>query len=179
MPDLLTHTLLNAALPAGTLRPSRLVCFVVGGVIPDLASRVPALALSRGLQPLLKGRGPDIDWLILGTDFLHIPIGIVLLALLVGAGLPKFLLSGLGRWEIVGLLTAGASLHLLLDSMQHHLRSTYLYLFPFSMQPCELGWFGAEASLTWWPWLVPVTAASLALCWWRWRGVSDEARPGA
>ena len=93
-----------------------------------------------------------------------------------GAALPRFLLSGLGRWQIAGLLLAGAAVHLGVDVMQEHLRPSYRYLFPVSMRPCELGWFGAEASLTWWPWLIPATVASLAVSRWRWR--QNDARPG-
>jgi len=176
VPDLLTHTLLNAALPVGTLKPRHLACFVVGGVLPDLASRVPGLFIARFLQPLIPEGGPDIDWLIMGHEFLHVPLGVVLLAGLVGAALPRFLLGGLGRWQIAGLLLAGAAVHLGVDVMQEHLRPSYRYLFPFSMRPCELGWFSAEASLTWWPWLIPATVASLAVSRWRWR--QNDARPG-
>lgn len=178
MPDLFTHTLINAALPVGALRPVRLACFVAGGVLPDLASRLPAISLARGVFPFLPP-GVDLDWLVLGLGFMHVPLGVVALALLVGAGLPGFLLAGLGRWDIVRLLSLGAAVHLALDLMQRHTRPAYQYLIPFSMRPCELGWFDADASLTWWPWLVPLTAASLVVSWLRWRRQDDEARPGA
>ena len=177
MPDLLTHAIVNLALPVGTLRPAHLGWFVVGGALPDLASRGPALALSRGLQPLLQDSGLDLDWLIMGMSFLHLPLGVATLSLLAGAALPGWLLRDVARWALVRLLLGGACVHLLLDVMQHHLRPGYRYLFPFSMRPCELGWFSAEASLTWWPWLLPLTAVSLGIGRWR-RSRRAEARPG-
>ena len=142
------------------------------------AAVLPALTLARGLQPLLP-EGVDIDWLVLGLAFLHLPVGLAFLAILIGAALPGFLLSGLGRWQIVRLLLAGATVHLVLDVMQRHLRPAYEFLVPLSQRPCELGWFDADASLTWWPWLVPLCAASLTMSWLRWRRVSEAARPGA
>lgn len=174
MPDLLSHTLLNAALPVGTLRPRHLLVFVVGGVLPDLAARVPGLTVSRVVQPMVESL--DLDWLIIGTGFLHLPLGVLILALFGGAVLPPWLLGGVSRWTVVRLLLAGAAVHLLLDMGQRHLRPGYNYLFPFSMHPCELGLYSAEASLTWWPWLVPLSALSVGWTAWRWR--QNEARPG-
>ncbi|MCO4768743.1 MAG: hypothetical protein KDA24_01840 [Deltaproteobacteria bacterium] len=162
MPDLLTHTLLNVALPAGRLRRRELLVFVFGGVLPDIVSRVPAISISRTIQPIAVSQGVDLDWVVTGFGALHLPLGLLFVVTALAAGLPRFLLDGVPRRRLAALLLGGGVAHLLLDVMQWHVRPSYRYLFPFSMRPLELGWFDSDVGFFAWPILVP-------LAWWAWR----------
>lgn len=154
MPDLLTHALVNAVLPAGRLRRRELGVFVFGGALPDLASRTPAILMSRLLQPGLDEAG--LSWIIQGCTALHVPIGFFAVAVGLAAAAPRFLLGGISRRRLALLLALGGLVHLLTDVMQEHLKPAYRYLFPLSMRPLELGWFDADVGFFSWPVLVPL-----------------------
>jgi hypothetical protein len=162
VPDLLTHTLLNLVVPWGRLRREELGLFAFGGVLPDLVSRVPTLAMARLAQPALLSRGIDLDWLVNGFAALHLPLGYLGVVIACASALPRFLLGSLTRSRICALLLGGGALHLAVDVMQSHMRPGYRYLYPFSMRPLELGWFDADLGFLAWPVLLP-----LALYTWR------------
>lgn len=154
MPDLLTHALVNSVLPAGRLRRRELAVFVFGGAFPDLASRTPAILMSRLLQPGLDEAG--LSWLIQGCTALHVPVGFLALSVALTAALPAFLLGGLSRRRMALLVALGGLVHLGTDVMQEHLKPAYRYLFPLSMRPLELGWFDADLGFLSWPVLLPL-----------------------
>ena len=161
MPDLLTHSLLNLVLPWGRLRRDELGVFVFGGVLPDLISRVPAMALGRWLQPVLSD-DMDIDWFINGFSALHLPAGYAAAAVFLASALPRFMISASSRLRVFTLLLGGGLIHLGMDMFQSHLRPAYRYLFPLSLRPMELGWFDPDLGFYSWPLLVP-------LAWFAWR----------
>lgn len=156
MPDLLTHTLLNTVLPFGRLRRRELAVFVFGGVLPDLVSRLPSLLLSRLVQPWLLHRGWDLDWVVGGFEALHVPLGLLTVSVTLVSLAPGVLLGGLDRVRVGKLILGGGAVHLMIDLFQHHLRPGYPYLFPFSLRPCEVGWFDADTAFISWPVLLPL-----------------------
>ena len=160
MPDLLTHSLLNLALPWGHLRRDELAVFVFGGVLPDFISRVPAMTLGRGVQPLLEEH-VDIDWLINGFNVLHLPVGYAAATIFLATILPRFMIGPASRLRLSALLLAGGAVHLALDMLQSHMWPGYRYLFPFSLRPLELGWFDPDLGFFSWPILLP-------LAWFAW-----------
>ena len=162
MPDLLTHTLANVALGAGTLERRRALTFIVGGVLPDFLARVPGLVLSRVVQPLVLERGIDLEAGIKGSGALHLPLGYLLACGVLALALPSRLLFGLPRRDVFGLLFLGGCVHLVLDLCQRHVRPSYIYLYPFSLERFELGLWDADLAFVSWPVLVP-------LAWWAWR----------
>lgn len=156
MADLVTH-LCTALLPKAITGGRHVGPFAVGTVLPDLASRVPAIGMG-----FLEGRGVDVpESFEYGVDVLHMPVGIAALCVLLGwCFVPE------QRAPVTGWLLAGSALHLALDVLQHHFGQGYFLLFPFSLARWELGWIGSEATAAWAPWLALVTALAWAVRWW-------------
>ena len=82
------------------------------------------------------------SWL-LGLDFLHTPVGALLLSLLVALWWPALALAGMRRAGIAGALALGSGLHLALDALQSHLQPGYALLYPLSAHQWEAGWLDA------------------------------------
>ncbi len=142
MADLLTHALAGALITARVKR--RLVVLaVVGGVLPDVISVLPELAL----RPLAGLTGFEVpSWWHEGLAVFHSPFVFALLAW----GLVLFLPRGDGVERPAAFLamTAGGWLHTLLDLIQRHIVPIGYYPgYPFVREPGELGFMWSEGSL--------------------------------
>ena len=132
MPDLMTHLLLPwaAGRSAGWARP-RLALFCLGGVLPDLVSRVPSIALSRW---------PDLASIF---SAFHTPIGVLILCLGLVMIFPEK-----DRTRYLGWLISGAGLHLVLDLLQLTVNPhSYHWLFPLTFQDFQLGLFWPDQTV--------------------------------
>ena len=162
MPDVVTHMacgLLVRAAAGRRLGPA----FVLGAVLPDLVSRLPAAALLVIDERILPVPAPLLD----AWAPLHLPAGIAAWCALFALLFPESRRRG-----ALATLLAGAALHVALDLCQRHTGLGYPLLAPFSSRDFEIGLFGSEASIPWAPWLGGLAAAA---CWIRWR--CDRARP--
>lgn len=160
MADLLTHVLVGHICKRLSPWPAEGVLFAVGSVLPDLAGRVPRIALDL-LDPTGAWALPPMAFDVWSAT--HTPLTYLVLCLLLALWCP---LSW--RHVVWRNLALGGLLHLGLDFFQTHINpATYRYLFPFSFAGWELGWVGTEESLAWIPWLVPV--ALFAEGRYRWR----------
>jgi hypothetical protein len=137
--DLLTHGAAAVLVKAG-LRGRFIPVFVLGTVMPDLCSRVPAIGL--GYVHVHFARVPSL--LTHGWQPLHQPVGLVLLAFLT-----SFLFAETVRTSVFWNLLGGMALHLGLDLLQSHHGAGYLLGFPFSDFAWELGVIGSEATVGW------------------------------
>ena len=145
MPDLLTHGAVATLVKAGTRGPMPAV-FVLGTLLPDLCSRVPAISMGYihvHIVPL-----PDV--LTHGWQPMHQPVGLVLLAYVVTMMFPERM-----RRTVFGNVLGGMAVHMALDLLQDHHGAGYLIGFPFWTGTFELGWMGSEATV-WWA--LPLTA---------------------
>lgn len=147
MADLASHLLVNYIAGVRFLDRSRLPFLVTGALLPDLASRVPRVLLTAAVE---------VGWIeptvstyraMLGLDFPHTPVGVVLCAGLVALLLPTRLAAPPGRRAVSTMLCFGGFLHLAVDSLQVHLMPGYRYLYPLSIEAFELGWISTEHSL--------------------------------
>ncbi len=114
--------------------------FVLGTVMPDLCSRVPAIGL--GYIHVHLARVPTL--MTHGWQPLHQPVGLALLAFLT-----CFLFREAVRPAVFWNLCGGMALHLCLDLLQSHHGAGYLLGFPFSDFAWELGLIGSEATVGW------------------------------
>lgn len=141
MPDLLTHAcsgLLLAWGLAGRRPAPRAPLFVAGNMLPDVLCRVPAIAMGeidRKIVALPQG-------LLYGWEPLHQPLGLAFAALAIAQLFPPG-----ERRRTWGLLFLGALMHLFMDALQFHEGAGQLLLFPFSLQPVEIGCMSSEASV--------------------------------
>jgi hypothetical protein len=152
MADLVTHgcvAVLWACLPRRTPPGEAHVApFVLGTCLPDLASRVPAAAAT-----VARWRWPAIpEEAIHVFAPLHMPVGIVLVALLASYAFREEVRPAIAR-----ALVGGGLLHLAVDLTQRHLGVGYLLLYPFSTWDVELGWIGSEDTVLAVPVLLPLT----------------------
>ena len=164
MADLLTHVGTAFLAKAATRRAGTGV-FVVGVTLPDLAARVPGMALQE-----LGERGLAIpEPLYHASTVFHQPVGMVLLVLLIAS----FFVGPQQRlvfWNLLG----GCLLHLAIDLLQGHVGGGHMLFFPLSTQDYELGWMGTEASVM----VAPVLlAAGYGI--WRWRHQPRSVAPTA
>jgi len=158
MPDLLTHAAIGALVRSEAPRQG-LLWFVVGSMLPDVASRLPALGLVTACGwfdfsvplPLLEG-----------LSVCHTPLPYLVLCWLLALCLPRAVRAV--AW--INLSLAGV-LHLALDATQRHLGDGYRLLFPLVNTKWELGWIDAEASLRYLPLTGAVVLLALGIRWWR------------
>lgn len=150
MADLVTHSALAVLLKASTRGPMTAV-FVLGTVLPDLCSRVPAIAL--GYVHVHLVRLPALA--THGWQPLHQPVGMLILAYLVAMMFQESV-----RRAVFANLVGGMALHLLVDMLQDHHGAGYLVGFPVWTGSFEFGWIGSEATV-WWA--VPLAIAAWAL----------------
>jgi hypothetical protein len=159
MADPLFH-LSAAILLKSALNQRPLGLFALGSVLPDLASRLPGLALER----LPSADSPLPTWLANGWPVFHQPIGAAVLCVAVVSAFvaprPAFI-----------ALYAGVAFHFLVDLLQFHHGEGYALLAPLQFSAFELGWIGSEATL---PWSVPLTAVAFAA--WGFRIHADRSR---
>ena len=139
MADLLTHGAAAVLLKSG-LRGRFIPVFVLGTVMPDLCSRVPAISLGYVHVHMT----PIPSFLTHGWQPMHHPVGLVLLAFLT-----SFLFREAVRTSVFWNLIGGMALHLGLDLLQSHHGAGYLLGFPFSDFAWELGVMGSEATVGW------------------------------
>ena len=156
MPDLITHAVVNALLPRRSARPHEVWAFVFGSALPDLASRAPSLFVARVIEPRLLASGPALDSWTIGLNFMHGPLGVTLLSVVLAAAWPAWSRLSASRWRLAWLLTLGAMVHLALDLGQIHLEPAYRYLWPLSLRPLQLNVFDPEISVLVWPLLLPL-----------------------
>ena len=170
MADLMTHLATGLLLKAAT-RGRHTGLLLAGVVLPDLASRVPGLALSQ-----LKLMGAPIPTgFIYGFSTLHMPLSMLPLCWLVA--LP---FAAPERPRVWGQLALGCALHLGVDLLQRHWGPGYFLLFPFSHGHWELGLIGSEGTV----WVAPILFPLSAAIWWLrvgrvGRGVAPDANAGA
>jgi hypothetical protein len=147
--DLITHAAVAVIVKAGTGWRMPAV-FVAGTVLPDVASRVPAISLGYIHVHL----APIPEWLLFAWEPMHQPLGMTLLAYLVSL----FFRVSVRPLVFLNLL-GGMALHLALDVLQSHHGAGYMLGFPFGTQAFELGWIGSEAT-------VPLAVPLCAVAWW-------------
>ena len=139
MADLLTHGAAAVLTKVGT-RGRFIPVFVLGTVMPDLCSRVPAIVM--GYIHVHMIRVPSL--LTHGWQPMHQPVGLVLLAFLA-----SFFFREAVRASVFWNLLGGMALHLALDVLQSHHGAGYLLGFPFTDIAWELGLIGSEATVGW------------------------------
>ena len=143
MADLMTHTAVAVIVKAsvGWRMPA---VFVAGTLLPDIASRVPAIALGYIHVHLVELP----RWVLFAWEPMHQPVGMVLFAYCVslwftaGQRVPVFL-----------NLLGGMALHMLLDVLQSHHGAGYMLAFPIHTVAFEFGWIGSEATV---PFAIPL-----------------------
>ena len=150
MADLVTHSALAVILKAST-RGALPAVFVLGTVLPDLCSRVPAISL--GYVHVHIARLPSVA--THGWQPLHQPLGMLLVAYLVA-----MMFQESARRAVFVNLLGGMALHLLVDLLQDHHGAGYLLGFPVWTGSFEFGLIGSEATV-WWA--VPLAIAAWAL----------------
>jgi hypothetical protein len=147
--DLLSHAAIAVMLKAGTGWRMPAV-FVAGTILPDVASRVPAIGLGYIHVHLV----PMPEWLLFAWEPMHQPMGMCILAYLVSMFFGEHIRRPV-FWNLLG----GMALHLTLDVLQSHHGAGYMLGFPFFTQAFELGWIGSEAT-------VPLAAPLCVFAWW-------------
>jgi len=168
VPDLLTHA--GIAVFARFRAPrSALIWFVAGSCLPDLASRLPGLALA--MASWLLGISVPLS-VLEATGLCHNPLPYLVLCPLVALCLP----AQVRRVAFVNLV-AGGLVHLALDTAQTHLNGGYYLLYPFTLRRFELGWIEADASMVVLPYLAVGALAMLGWRFWRFKR-SGRSRPG-
>lgn len=127
MPDLITHCLASRIILLGKFK-KYLLLFVVGTILPDVLSRIPAFFLAGCYR---------CSWFV---AVIHSPLTLILFVLL---------LSLLFKKPLKALLSLffGMLFHLFLDTFQRHLGGGYYWFFPVSFKAQELGLFWPETSL--------------------------------
>ena len=152
MPDLAVHVC--AAIVAGKAvrGPAGRAVFYLGNCLPDLADK--------GLR---AGALSPVDF----TEVTHTPFGIACIAYA-----SAMLFEERWRARAFRLLAAGALCHVAMDAMKSYLgRGAILWLFPFSLQRHEFGWFPPEtstAALLPWALGAALAAEALAYLWGSW-----------
>ena len=142
MPDLITHSCVAYGL--SVLCQNRWHSpVVVGALMPDILSRVPAMIFS-----FVRSHEPELPmWLIDMWGPLHLPAGMVISSLML-----SMLWTDSLRMRIFGLSLLGQFSHLLIDMGQHHVAGGYALGFPIWNTPFELGIYGTESSV----WIAPI-----------------------
>jgi len=155
MADLASHILVNYIAGVRITDRCKLGFLITGALMPDLASRVPRVLLTATVE--LGWVEPTVCTYrtMLGLDFPHTPIGVLLCAGLVALLLPSYLAVPPGRRAVAAMLCLGGFLHLAVDALQLHLMPGYRYLYPLSIKAFELGWISTEHSLA----AIPLLAA--------------------
>ena len=149
MADLLSHVLIGHIVKRLSPWSSGALAFAVGSALPDVAGRMPRVALF-----LLERKGdlgaPPMAYDIWSAS--HLPIPYVVLCVLIALVTPSLHRKMVFRNVILGGLG-----HMAVDFTQTHIDPTiYRYLWPFTFEGMELGWVGTEASLAWLPALIPL-----------------------
>jgi hypothetical protein len=144
MPDLLTHLMIAQGCRKLGNGCSLTSCFLIGTVLPDLLVRPFHIMW------------PSLFWFVMP---LHTPVGL----LLVCAFTSQFFRPPRQKLAFYNLL-GGAALHLFLDLFQKHIKSGYLWFFPFSWSTPEIGLIWPETSL----YLLPVWSGVGVFCLARW-----------
>ena len=157
MADLASHFLVNYIAGVRLTNRTSLGFLVTGALLPDLASRVPRVLLNGAVERAWIEPTTTTYRAILGLDFPHTPVGVLLCAALIALVLPARLANPPGRGAVAKMLCFGGWLHLAVDSTQLHLMPGYRYLYPLSIEAFELGWISTEHSLLAIP-LLAVTA---------------------
>lgn len=153
MPDLVTHSLVSRILLFGK-RKKYLLFFLIGAILPDLVSRIPALFFARCYR---------CSWFV---SVMHTPVVLIFCVLLISMFFrkPKVIFTSL----ILGVFS-----HLFLDAFQQHLGGGYYWFFPFSFVALEFGWFWPETCLYF---ILPLTLLTLVVyaleLYWQGRKVS-------
>ena len=156
MADLITH-LCSVLLPASLCSIRWTGPLAVGVVLPDVLGRAPAMAVATFIQE----PGPISGFLLTPFEVFHMPVGILLSALLVGC----FTIRR-DRFPMVCGLALGGLIHVALDVTQFHHNTGYPLLFPFSRVRFEAGIIGSETTVGWSGGLAALTAGA----WWiRWK----------
>ena len=150
MADLVTHSALAVILKASTRGPFTAV-FVLGTVLPDVCSRVPAISL--GYVHVHIVQLPSVA--TQAWQPLHQPIGMLVLAYLVAMMFQESV-----RRQVFANVLGGMALHLFVDLLQDHHGAGYLVGFPLWTESFEFGVIGSEATV-WWA--VPLAIAAWAL----------------
>lgn len=154
MPDLVTHGAL-AFLIKGLSRGGSVPVFVLGSILPDLASHVPAAALM-----VVDRRLFDLPSLLIYAWYpLHLPLGVLLVCYLTALLFPQET-----RPRAFRELLLGSLIHLFLDLLQAHTGTGYMLFYPFLTADFEIGVMGSETSTMFAPLLIVLTSAV-----WRWR----------
>ncbi len=153
MADLVTHIGTALWTKAGLGTPHTPL-FVVGVVLPDLAARVPSMALTQANQL----GAPVPTKLVYAFEVLHMPLGLAAVTLLLA--LTWSVASE--RPRVWAELFGGAMLHQAVDLLQHHFGVGYFLGWPFWRGHFELGLIGSEDTVM----AAPVVAASGAAAWW-------------
>ena len=153
MADLVTHVGTALLVKAGLgTRHTRV--FVLGVVLPDLAARVPSMALTQAKQL----GAPVPTKLVYAFEVLHMPLGLAALCVLLALAWAE----AAERPRIFAELFGGAMLHQAVDLLQHHFGVGYFLGWPFWRGHFELGWIGSEDTVL----FAPVVAGGGALAWW-------------
>ena len=147
MADLASHLLVNYIAGVRVTDRCKLGFLVTGALLPDLASRVPRVLLTGTVE--LGWVAPSVVTYrtMLGLDFPHTPVGVLLCAGLIALLLPARLASPPGRASVTTMLCLGGFIHLAVDALQVHLMPGYRYLYPLSIEAFEIGWISTEHSL--------------------------------
>ena len=144
MADLITHSALAVIVKASTGWRMPAV-FVAGTLLPDIASRVPAIGL--GYIHVHLAEIPR--WILFAWEPMHQPLGMV-----VCAYLASLFFSASHRFTVFLNLLGGMVLHMFLDVLQSHHGAGYMLAFPFHKSTFEFGWIGSEATA---PFAVPLS----------------------
>ena len=164
MADLVTH-LCSGLLVSGALAPRRAGVLTMGALLPDLGSRMPALAL----EALVRMGIPVPEVAIHPWAVLHMPLGTML-----GCALLAGLFPEQRRVGVFGWMVLGAAIHYGLDLLQDHHGCGYFLAFPATTSRWELGLIGSEQTVVWAPWLALATAVVWSLRWWTSRRKSSD-----
>ncbi len=131
MPDLMTHLLVPLTIGRLSLqdrvRPA-LLC--LGAVLPDLLSRVPAIALGK----------TQAAWLF---SAFHTPVGVFVFCLAAVFLFPREI-----RTFCLGWILTGVGVHFLLDLLQKTvLAGNYYWFFPFSFNRFQIELFWPDETI--------------------------------
>ena len=134
MPGLATHVLLNSLI-GKILRANRyLLFFIIGGVLPDVLTRIPTMVLEGSY------------WYVVPF---HTPVISIITCYLISLFFREPYRISIFLW-----LYSGTIFHFIPDALQKHLGRGYSWLFPFSWESYTFGLFWPEDSLYFLPVLI-------------------------
>ncbi len=145
MPDLATHVLLNAIPGKWIQSKKNLMMFILGAVLPDVLTRVPANILS------VKNSG----YFVLP---LHSPLPLLLVCYII-----VLFFHEPSRKHVFCWLYCGIMIHLFADGFQIHMGPGYYWLYPFSWFTYHWGLYWPETSLYVLPFLFLIFLGQLFL----------------